>query len=82
MMQNRRALARVIPEIFQDSPVRSLAETPLIIMERLRETATGASGDPTVVLLSPGAGSAVSSEQSFLARRMGIHGPVSTISTA
>jgi uncharacterized circularly permuted ATP-grasp superfamily protein/uncharacterized alpha-E superfamily protein len=72
MMQNRRALARVIPEIFQDSPVRSLAETPLIIMERLRETATGASGDPTVVLLSPGAGGAVSSEQSFLARRMGI----------
>jgi hypothetical protein len=28
--------------------------------------------DPTVVLLSPGAGSAVYSEQSFLARRMGI----------
>ena len=29
MMQNRRALARVAPEIFQDSPVQSLAETPL-----------------------------------------------------
>jgi uncharacterized circularly permuted ATP-grasp superfamily protein/uncharacterized alpha-E superfamily protein len=72
MMQNRRALARVVPEIFQDTPVQSLAETPLTIMERLRETAATFTGEPTVVLLSPGAGSAVSSEQSFLARRMGI----------
>jgi len=72
MMQNRRALARVVPEMFQDTPVQSLAETPLAIMERLRETAESFGNDPTVVLLSPGAGSAVSSEQSFLARRMGI----------
>ena len=72
MMQNRRALARVVPEIFQDTPVQSLAETPLAIMERLRETAASFGSDPAVVLLSPGAGSAVSSEQSFLARRMGI----------
>ncbi len=70
MMQNRRALARVVPEFFQDAPVLPLAETPLAIMERLRETTRDA--EPTVVLLSPGAGSAVSSEQSFLARRMGI----------
>jgi len=72
MMQNRRVLARVVPEIFQDTPIQSLAETPLTIMERLRETAADFAGEPTVVLLSPGAGSAVSSEQSFLARRMGI----------
>ena len=72
MMQNRRALARVVPEIFQDTPVQSLAETPLVIMERLRGTAGASTREPTVVLLSPGAGSAVSSEQSFLARRMGI----------
>lgn len=72
MMQNRRALARVLPDIFEDAPVQSLAEMPLTVMERLRETAAGFAGEPTVVLLSPGAGSAVSSEQSFLARRMGI----------
>ncbi|MDR3401593.1 MAG: circularly permuted type 2 ATP-grasp protein [Chthoniobacter sp.] len=72
MMQNRRALARVLPEIFQDTAVQSLAEMPLAIMERLRETNTSRGGEPAVVLLSPGAGSAVSSEQSFLARRMGI----------
>ncbi len=72
MMQNRRALARVIPELFQDTPVQSLAEVPLIILERLRETAAAFGGDPTVVLLSPGAGRTLSTEQSFLARRMGI----------
>ncbi|MEA3207543.1 MAG: hypothetical protein QOE70_600 [Chthoniobacter sp.] len=72
MMQNRRALARVIPEPFLDAPVQSLAEVPLVILERLRETAAAFGGDPTVVLLSPGAGSHVSTEQSFLARRMGI----------
>jgi uncharacterized circularly permuted ATP-grasp superfamily protein/uncharacterized alpha-E superfamily protein len=72
LMQNRRALARVLPEIFQDDSVQSLAEMPLTVMERLRETAADFAGEPTVVLLSPGAGSAVSSEQSFLARRMGI----------
>ena len=72
MMQNRRALARVIPEIFQDTAVHSLAEMPLTVMERLRETAAPFGGEPTVVLLTPGVTSAVSSEQSFLARRMGI----------
>jgi uncharacterized circularly permuted ATP-grasp superfamily protein/uncharacterized alpha-E superfamily protein len=72
MMQNRRALARVIPELFQDAAVQSLAEVPLLVLERLRETAAAFGGDPTVVLLSPGTGRSHSTEQSFLARRMGI----------
>ncbi len=72
MLQNRRALARIAPELFQDAPVQSLAESSLLILEQLREAAVSFGGEPTVVLLSPGAGSAVSFEQSFLARRMGI----------
>ena len=72
MMQNRRALARVNPELFHDAPVQALAEVPLLVMERLRVTAASFGGDPTVVLLSPGSDASVSTEQSFLARRMGI----------
>lgn len=72
MMQNRRALARVIPELFQDTPVQSIAEVPLVILERLRQTAATFAGEPTVVLLSAGSGRALATEQSFLARRMGI----------
>src|SRR5207248_8056804 len=72
MMQNRRALARVLPEIFQDTPVRSLAGTPLAIIEELRCAANGANTEPAVVLLTPGPGGPVYSAHSFLARRMGI----------
>jgi uncharacterized circularly permuted ATP-grasp superfamily protein/uncharacterized alpha-E superfamily protein len=72
MLQNRRALARVVPEIFQDAAVQPLAEMPLLVMERLRETASEFGAEPTVVLLSAGTESALSSDQSFLARRMGV----------
>ena len=70
MIQNRRALARVIPQSFQDFSIRSIAEAPVDILESLRSFSEDP--DPTVVLLSSGPGSAVYSEHSFLARRMGI----------
>ncbi len=72
MMQNRRALARVVPELFEEIAVHSLSEMPLIMIERLRATAAQLGLEPNVVLLSPGASSATASEQSFIARRMGI----------
>lgn len=72
MMQNRRALARVTPEIFQEVSLHSLAGAPQAIVEKLRDSADRAIREPSVVLLSPGIGSAVYSEHSFLARRMGI----------
>jgi uncharacterized circularly permuted ATP-grasp superfamily protein len=72
MLQNRRALARVVPDLFEQVPVQSLAEVSVLILEQLRETAVNCAGEPNVVLLSAGEGNAVASEQSFLARRMGI----------
>jgi uncharacterized circularly permuted ATP-grasp superfamily protein/uncharacterized alpha-E superfamily protein len=70
MIQNRRALARVIPQSFQDFSIRSIADAPVDFLELLRSLSDAP--DPTVVLLSSGPGSAVYSEHSFLARRMGI----------
>ncbi len=70
MIQNRRALARVIPQSFQETSIHSISDTPTDILEMLRSLSDVP--DPTVVLLSPGPGSAVYSEHSFLARRMGI----------
>ena len=70
MIQNRQALARVIPQSFQDFSIRSIAGAPVDILETLRSFSDDP--DPTVVLLSSGPGSAVYSEHSFLARRMGI----------
>ncbi len=70
MIQNRRAIARVIPQSFRDFSIRSISDAPVDVLEVLRSFS--ADPDPTVVLLSSGPGSAVYSEHSFLARRMGI----------
>ncbi len=70
MIQNRRALARVIPQSFQETSIHSIADASTDILEVLRSLSGVA--EPTVVLLSPGPGSPVYSEHSFLARRMGI----------
>ena len=70
MMQNRRALTRVIPDYFEGYSIHSIVDTPTDVLEILRGLSE--STDPSVVLLSPGPGSAAFSEHSFLARRMGI----------
>jgi len=72
MMQNRRALARVLPESFQEASVQSIAAVPLALIESLRGAAAEPLNDPSVVLLSAGLESPVYSDHSFLARRMGI----------
>jgi len=84
MVQNRRVLARVAPELFRDQPVSSIAETPTAILDTLRLAATdladhqdgpaalGLTGEPLIVLLSPGPSSPFYPEHGFLARRMGI----------
>jgi uncharacterized circularly permuted ATP-grasp superfamily protein/uncharacterized alpha-E superfamily protein len=70
MIQNRRLLVRVLPEMFQSQTVESIADIPTDILLKLRSASS--SLDPSVVLLTPGVASAVYSEHGFLARRMGI----------
>jgi uncharacterized circularly permuted ATP-grasp superfamily protein/uncharacterized alpha-E superfamily protein len=70
MIQNRRLLARVLPELFQGQPIESIADIPIDILLKLR--AISVRPDPSIVLLTPGVKSAVYSEHGFLARRMGI----------
>jgi uncharacterized circularly permuted ATP-grasp superfamily protein/uncharacterized alpha-E superfamily protein len=70
MIQDRRLLARVVPDLFEDQQVEPMADVPTEILLRLRSMAR--TSDPSVVLLSSGVASAVYSEHSFLARRMGV----------
>lgn len=70
MMQNRRALARVMPDFFEGYQMHSIADAPTKILETLRHFS--GTMDPTVVLLSPGEKSPAYPEHSFLGRRMGI----------
>jgi uncharacterized circularly permuted ATP-grasp superfamily protein/uncharacterized alpha-E superfamily protein len=72
MMQNRRALARVVPGWFDGEPVLPIADAPLGILEELRGMMPDTLDEPTVVLLTPGVFSASYSEHTMLARRMGI----------
>ena len=72
MMQNRRALARVLPAYFEENAIASLADTPLTIGEVLHQAAPAGVEDPAVVLLSSGPHAAAYYEHTFLARRTGI----------
>ena len=72
MMQNRRALSRVYPEIFHGHHVRSIADTPTSLLETFRALAPEGIDDPVVALLTGGASTPAYSEHSFLARRTGI----------
>ncbi|MGF1655676.1 MAG: circularly permuted type 2 ATP-grasp protein [Verrucomicrobiales bacterium] len=72
MMQNRRILTRVHPDLFSDYAVGSIAGTPLAILEQLRRMSPQGSKHFNAVLLTPGPRSAVFSEHTFLARRMGL----------
>ncbi|MCS7008670.1 MAG: circularly permuted type 2 ATP-grasp protein, partial [Chthoniobacterales bacterium] len=70
MMQNRRALARLIPSLFEGFAIHSIANTPTRIVETLRSLCQ--QNEPSIVLLSPGEQSPAYFEHNFLARRMGI----------
>ena len=72
MIQNRRALASVLPDLFDENAVSSLADTLSPVVEVLRGLAEQSWDEPSAVLLSPGTQDALYTEHSFLARRMGI----------
>jgi uncharacterized circularly permuted ATP-grasp superfamily protein len=73
MLESRQALKRIFASLFDRSGVRGIDQYPRELLETLRSVApTGAGGDPTIVLLTPGAHNSAYYEHSFLARQMGI----------
>ena len=71
VVENRRVLKRVWPQIFTDYRVRPVEGYPQDLLEVLRAVAP-ASDDPTVVLLTPGVHNSAFFEHAFLAKSMGI----------
>ena len=72
VLENRRTLAHVVPEIFHDYSVRSVQEYPEHLLRSLRSSAPQNINDPTVVVLTPGVHNSAHFEHAFLARRMGV----------
>ncbi len=72
VIENRRAMTHVFPELFAQYRIRRVADYPQRLLESLRATAPPGVDDPCVVLLTPGVHNAAYFEHSFLARQMGI----------
>jgi uncharacterized circularly permuted ATP-grasp superfamily protein len=72
VVENRRAMTHVFPELFASQRVRPVAEYPARLLEALRAAAPRGRSHPTVVVLTPGVHNAAYFEHSFLAREMGV----------
>jgi uncharacterized circularly permuted ATP-grasp superfamily protein len=71
VLENRRTIARVSPDLFGRERVRRVSGYPARLLAALRSAAPGVS-DPTVVVLTPGAYNSAYFEHSLLARQMGV----------
>ena len=71
VVENRRVLKRVWPQLFADYRVRPVEGYPQDLLQVLRAVSP-VPDDPTVVLLSPGVHNSAYFEHAFLAKSMGI----------
>src|SRR5207237_179698 len=76
VIENRRIMARVFPELFSSHRIRPVDDYPSRLLQALRAAAPPHSGDgggePPVVVLTPGVQNPASFEPSFLAPPMGV----------
>jgi uncharacterized circularly permuted ATP-grasp superfamily protein len=72
VLENRRALKRSFPHMFENIGVRPVEHYPQELLKALQHLAPPGVADPTVVLLTPGAFNSAYFEHTYLARQMGI----------
>ncbi|WP_419914906.1 circularly permuted type 2 ATP-grasp protein [Hoeflea sp.] len=73
MLENREIMARMFPQVFSGGPVQPVDHYPDELLRTLKEVAPASgTGEPTVVLLTPGSLNSAYYEHSFLADLMGI----------
>jgi len=73
MLENREAMLRLCPELFERFPVRAVDGYPDALHETLQSVApVGAGSSPVCVLLTPGHYNSAFYEHSFLADNIGI----------
>ncbi|MBI2313406.1 MAG: circularly permuted type 2 ATP-grasp protein [Betaproteobacteria bacterium] len=72
MLQNRRTMMRLFPDLFAAHPVAPVAHYPQMLLNTLRQVAPAGVDDPTIVVLTPGAYNSAYFEHAFLAQQMGV----------
>ncbi|MGB0970691.1 MAG: circularly permuted type 2 ATP-grasp protein [Mycobacterium sp.] len=72
VMENRRTMARVFPNLFATHRVRAVGDYASHLLRALRNAAASNVADPAVVVLTPGVYNSAYFEHSLLARQMGV----------
>ena len=72
VLENRVAMTRLMPELFDGHRVRSVDQYPSLLLESLRAVAPASESVPTVVVWTPGPLNPAYFEHAFLARQMGV----------
>ncbi len=73
MLENREAMIRLFPDLFAEHRVAPIDDYPDRLLSTLRSVAPhSTSGEPTVVVLTPGQFNSAYYEHSFLADKLGV----------
>ena len=72
MLENRKMMMRLFPELFAKHRVEPVAHYPDLLLETLRQAAPKENLNPTVVVLTPGMYNSAYFEHAFLAQQMGV----------
>ena len=72
MLENRKMMMRLFPELFSRYKVAPVAHYPDVLLENLRSVAPVGVSDPTVVVMTPGMYNSAYFEHAFLAQQMGV----------
>jgi uncharacterized circularly permuted ATP-grasp superfamily protein len=72
MLENRKMMMRLFPELFAGHRVAPVAHYPDLLLDSLRAVAPLGVNEPTVVVLTPGMYNSAYFEHAFLAQQMGV----------
>jgi uncharacterized circularly permuted ATP-grasp superfamily protein len=72
MLENRRMMMRLFPELFARQSVQPIEHYPALLLDTLRSISPRAPREPTVVVLTPGPHNSAYFEHLFLAQQMGV----------
>ncbi len=72
MLENRKMMMRLFPELFAEHRVAPVAHYPDLLLDTLQAVAPASINEPTVVVLTPGMYNSAYFEHAFLAQQMGV----------
>ncbi len=72
MLENRRMMMRLFPELFATQSIRPVQHYPDALLENLRAVAPAGEDRPMVAVLTPGPYNSAYFEHAFLAQQMGV----------